>query len=117
MALKANYRKEPAKLQEGISRNIPTYVIKSNTYIQIDTVLREVFHMPLEVSEEDLAVSSVEDAIEEILGDKTGGLQSLELAPQSSFIRRLQHQIAENNSMVSESVGTEPNRRVRISRP
>lgn len=117
MALKANYRKEPAKLQEGISRNIPTYVIKSNTYIQIDTVLREVFHMPLEVSEEDLAVSSVEDAIEEILGDKTGGLQSLELAPQSSFIRRLQHQVAENNSMVSESVGTEPNRRVRISRP
>ncbi|MCW3062651.1 MAG: hypothetical protein JWQ02_4472, partial [Capsulimonas sp.] len=28
IALKANYRKEPAKLQEGISRNIPTYVIK-----------------------------------------------------------------------------------------
>ena len=56
IALKANYRKEPAKLQEGISRNIPTYVIKSNTYVQIETVLREIFRMPAEISEEDQAV-------------------------------------------------------------
>jgi len=29
----------------------------------------------------------------------------------------LQHQIAENYKMMSESIGQEPNRRVRISRP
>jgi hypothetical protein len=117
IALKANYRKEPAKLQDGISRNIPAYVIKSNTYVQIETVLREIFHMPLEVSEEDQAVQDVEEAVEEILSDTTGGLNSLELAPQNSFLRRLQHQVAENHNMASESIGAEPNRRVRISRP
>ena len=117
IALKANYRKEPAKLQEGITRNIPTYVIKSNTYVQIESVLREIFKMPQEISEEDVAISQAEEAIEEIMNDMTGGLNSLELAPQNSFMRRLQHQIAENYHMVSESIGQDPNRRVRISRP
>ncbi len=117
IALKANYRKEPAKLQEGITRNLPTYVIKSNTYIQIESVLREIFKMPQEISEEDIAISHAEEAIEEIMNDTSGGLNSLELAPQNSFLRRLQHQIAENYKMVSESIGQEPNRRVRISRP
>ena len=117
IALKANYRKEPAKLQEGITRNLPTYVIKSNTYIQIESVLREIFKMPQEISEEDVAISHAEEAIEEIMNDTSGGLNSLELAPQNSFLRRLQHQIAENYKMVSESIGQEPNRRVRISRP
>ena len=117
MALKANYRKEPAKLQEGITRNIPTYVIKSNTYIQIETVLREIFHLPSELTEEDVAVRAVEEAVEEIMNDETGGLKSLELAPASSFLRRLQHQVAEEHHMVSESIGSDPNRRVRISRP
>ena len=117
IALKANYRKEPAKLQEGITRNVPTYVIKSNTYIQIESVLREIFKMPQEISEEDVAISHAEEAIEEIMNDTSGGLNSLELAPQNSFLRRLQHQIAENYNMASESIGQEPNRRVRISRP
>ena len=117
IALKANYRKEPAKLQEGITRNLPTYVIKSNTYVQIESVLREIFRMPQEVSEEDIAVSQMEEAIEEITNDTSGGLNSLELPPQNSFLRRLQHQIAENYKMVSESIGQEPNRRVRVSRP
>ena len=117
IALKANYRKEPAKLQEGITRNLPTYVIKSNTYVQIESVLREIFRMPQEISEEDIAVSQMEEAIEEIMNDTSGGLNSLELAPQNSFLRRLQHQIAENYKMVSESIGQEPNRRVRVSRP
>lgn len=117
IALKANYRKEPAKLQEGINRNIATYVIKSNTYVQIETVLREIFRMPIELTEEDQAVQDVEEAVEEILNDTTGGLNSLELAPQNSFLRRLQHQVAENHKMISESIGAEPNRRVKISRP
>ena len=117
IALKANYRKEPSKLQEGITRNVPTYVIKSNTYVQIESVLREIFRMPQEISEEDVAISQAEEAIEEIMNDTSGGLNSLELPPQNSFLRRLQHQIAENYKMVSESIGAEPNRRVKVSRP
>jgi hypothetical protein len=116
IALKANYRKEPARLQESLNRNLPTHVIKSNTYVQIENVLREIFHMTAAVSEEDQAVQEAEEAVEEILNDTTGGLNSLELAPQNSYLRRLQHQVAEKYKMVSESVGVEPVRRVRISR-
>lgn len=117
IALKANYRKEPARLQEGLNRNLPTYVIKSNTYVQIENALREIFQMTAPLSEEDHAMQEAEEAVEEILNDTTGGLNSLELSPTNSYLRRLQHQVADKHNMVSESIGVEPTRRVRISRP
>ena len=38
----------------------------------------------------------------------------VELAPQNSYIRMLQHQLAERFSLKSQSTGKEPNRRVKI---
>jgi len=38
----------------------------------------------------------------------------VELSPQSAYIRRLQHLIAERNNLLSKSSGKDPNRRVRI---
>jgi hypothetical protein len=100
-----------------MNRNLPTYVIKSNTYIQIENVIREIFNIKMTVSEEEQALQEVEDAIEEINTDTTGGLNSVELSPQNSYMRRIQHQVAERHNMTSESVGIEPMRRVRISKP
>ena len=40
------------------------------------------------------------------------GLQTAELAPQRSYIRRLQHLLAERYSVASTSTGRDPNRRV-----
>jgi stage III sporulation protein SpoIIIAA len=117
IALKANYRKEPSKLQDGIERNLPNYVIKSNTYIQIESKLREIFQMTEPASEEDMAVQEAEEAVEEIMNEGSNGLNSIELAPQNAYLRRLQHQIAEKYRMISDSVGVEPTRRVRISKP
>jgi stage III sporulation protein SpoIIIAA len=116
IALKANYRKEPARLQEGLRQNIPTYVVKSNTYVQIENVLREVFHLSSPMSDEDSAIQEVEEAIEALLSEENTGLNSRELTSQNAYIRRLQHQIAEKHHLISESVGVEPNRRLRISR-
>jgi hypothetical protein len=117
ISLKANYRKEPTRIQDGIERNLKNYVIKSNTYIQIESVLREIFQMTVPASEEDLALQEAEDAVEEIMNESSNGLNSIELAPQNAYLRRLQHQIAEKYRMISDSVGVEPTRRVRISRP
>jgi len=72
IALKANYRKEPTRLQEGLNRNLPTYVIKSNTYIQIENVIREIFNMGAGASDEEQALQEVEEAIEEINSDVSG---------------------------------------------
>jgi predicted RNA-binding protein Jag len=44
------------------------------------------------------------------------GQESIELSPQSAYIRRLQHLVAERNGLFSQSTGKDPNRRVRISR-
>ena len=117
IALKANYRKEPARLQEGLDRNLPTYVIKSNTYIQIENVIREIFQMTVQLSDEDVALQEVEEGVEELMSEENAGLNSIELSAQNAFIRRLQHQVAEKHHLISESVGVEPNRRLRISKP
>lgn len=112
IALKAHYRKEPAKLQEVGTRQVPTYVVKSNTYAQIAGVMREIFNLD-GGNEEEMALREAEEAIERVL--EYGEPQ--ELAPQNSFLRRLQHQLIEKFSLASESVGTEPYRRVRIIKP
>ncbi|MCJ7605462.1 MAG: single-stranded DNA-binding protein, partial [Dehalococcoidales bacterium] len=57
------------------------------------------------------------DAIEEAeqaVGQVGGGEEAVELSPQSSYIRRLQHLIAERNELSSQSQGRDPNRRVKI---
>ncbi len=112
VALKAHYRKEPAKLQEIGSRQLPTYVVRSNTYAQIANVLREIFNLDVG-NEEEMALHVAEEAIERLL--ENGEPQ--ELPPATSFLRRLQHQLAEKYHLLSESIGTEPYRRVRIVKP
>jgi predicted RNA-binding protein Jag len=44
------------------------------------------------------------------------GEETIELSPQSAYIRRLQHLIAERHNLLSQSTGKDPNRRVRIYR-
>jgi len=36
----------------------------------------------------------------------------IELMPQTSYVRRMQHQLAEQHRVMSRSTGMEPNRRV-----
>ena len=111
MALKASYRKEPGKMREAASRHLPTYVIKSNTYAQIAGAVRDMFQMgALEEGDTDEALREAEEAIQRALD--TG--EAVELSPQNSYNRRLQHQLAEQHKLLSESVGVEPRRRVRI---
>ena len=52
--------------------------------------MREVFHLGPSNEEED-AITNAEEAIERLM--ETGEPQELE--PQSSFLRRLQHQLVE----------------------
>ena len=40
--------------------------------------------------------------------------RAVELGPQNAYVRRLQHQMAERNALMSRSRGSEPNRRVEL---
>ena len=42
------------------------------------------------------------------------GEEAVELSPQSAYIRRLQHLIAQRSNLASHSLGKDPERRVRI---
>jgi hypothetical protein len=58
------------------------------------------------------ALEETEDAI----GAVIGGMHSIVLAPQTKYVRRLQHQLADRYNIGSRSKGKEPNRRVELYR-
>jgi len=111
IALKAQCRREPSQIRDAIGQNKPTFLVRSNTQIQIESVLREMF-AGHDRADEDQALREAKDAIERVaeLGEP------VELMPQNAYLRRLQHQMAEQADLVSSSVGAEPRRRVRIAR-
>ena len=115
IALKATYKREPGKMREASQRRLPVSVVRSNTYAQIANSVREIFGMKPDVIEEtedelDEGLNEVQDAVELV---KRNG-EAIELAPANSYTRRLQHQIVERHQLTSESVGVDPQRRVRI---
>lgn len=113
VALKATYKREPGKMREAGQRRLPVYVVKSNTYAQIAGCVREIFHLrPLETdgADEGDALQEAQAGIDAVKETN----EAVELAPANSYTRRLQHQLIERFQLSSESVGVEPQRRVRI---
>jgi stage III sporulation protein SpoIIIAA len=111
IALKATYRRDTNRMRENLGTNLPTFVVRSNTYAQLAGVLKEMFHVD-EQGDEALAVKEAEEGIEKVLQSS----DSIELLPQTAYLRKLQHQLAQQYSLFSESIGTEPYRRVCISK-
>ncbi|MCK4368556.1 MAG: AAA family ATPase [Dehalococcoidales bacterium] len=109
---KSYYRRKPQKVKDAEVANLPIYVLKSNTPAQIRQLLEAI--SPAEgTGKADRfkgALGEAEEAAEQV----KGGQEAVELSPQSAYIRRLQHLIAERNSLSSQSTGKDPNRRVRI---
>ncbi len=107
------YRRKPQKVKDAEAANLPIYVLKSNTPLQIRQMLLSIF--PLAGSGRrdsfQVALAEAEAAVEQV---KNGDEGEVELSPQSAYIRRLQHLIAERNEISSSSAGRDPNRRVRI---
>ncbi len=128
LTLKNYYRRRPQPVADAETRGKPIYVLRSNTSGQIEQVLSSYFHLPErpaatdEEEDEDqaapaddeviAAMQEAEDAIHQVM-DRA---HAVELAPQSAYIRRLQHQLAERYNLESRSRGREPNRRVQIYR-
>jgi predicted RNA-binding protein Jag len=112
--LKAHSRRQEGRMRELLAANIPTHIVKSNTYTQIVSTLRDIFPMRHQRPSEELkAIQEAEEGVCRILA----GDASAELHPQRRYIRRLQHTLAAKYGLHSESWGTEPQRRVRIFRP
>lgn len=110
MTSKAYYRKKPLLLREAEERGVPVYVLRSNTVGQMQQGLSSMCQIPASDNPVDQAIREAETAINRVLSEG----EPVELSPQSAYIRRLQHQLAEKHNLSSASDGREPYRRVKI---
>ena len=100
-------------ITEAEQTGIPVYVLRTNTVVQIESALADVFGLEVRPDPFDLAMREAQSAIDEIL---RGSRSMVELRPQNSFVRRAQHELARSAKLQSLSSGEEPRRRVRIYR-
>ena len=113
LILKSQEKRQPGSIREAEARGTPRYVLKSNTTTQMENFLRSLFPSEIEdVMNEDEAagISEAQTAVEAIGAHG----RPVELLPQNSRVRRLQHLLAEQSGLRSMSIGREPNRRVII---
>ncbi len=114
MTIKNYYRQQPAPILDAERRNIPIYILRSNTVTQMEQCLVDIFHIPsnpMDAFEE--AMRETQEGIQRVIN---GGADDIELTPQAAGIRSQQHQLVRAANLISHSYGREPFRRVRIFR-
>jgi stage III sporulation protein SpoIIIAA len=119
-----SYAKGSAKIMAlAEDRQVPVYVVKSNTIPQIQKTLREVMHLDSAgngnygnghghdgASEEEVALDEARAAIEQVAINN----QPVDLAPREAAIRRQQEQLIVEHHLRAEALGIEPSRRLRV---
>lgn len=111
MTLRNYYRRRPQPISDAERQGVPVHVLRSNTVSQMESCLADLFG--LDIAEMDplaLAMRETEEAIRKVLS----GQKTVDLTPQNSYIRRLQHEMARQANLVSHSYGKDPQRHVRL---
>jgi len=103
------FRRKPQKLRDAEMQGIPIYAIRGNSLQQLRHCLESIYTGP-----RDEVVDSALDEARQAIDEVKNGKKEVELSPQNSFIRRLQHILAERHDVTSSSSGREPGRRVKI---
>jgi len=112
LTTKTHYRNRGESLHYAQEKGLPIYVLRKNTQMQMEQFLKSLSAGWGGDGRARLgdAMEETEEAVMQVI---EGG-PSVELTPQSSYIRRLQHQLAERYNLGSASMGREPQRRVVI---
>ena len=95
---------------------IQIFYVKTNSMAQIQKVIKDALDIA-ELNEKqsfyditEKALDEAKSAIEKVLA----GATDVELTPQSTHIRKLQHELVEQHNLESKSVGEGENRHLRI---
>lgn len=115
VTLRSYYRKRQRPVIDAEHRGMPVYVLRANTVNQMQQFLGDLFNLssePIEEPKGEPGLDETQAAINAVLN----GERWVELPPATSYVRRLQHQMARQANLTSHSYGKEPNRRVRIFR-
>lgn len=98
-----------AQLLDG--KNAQIHVLKQNTKSQIISFLKYYFQLsesPEQTEEE--SVFEIQDICKQVINHK----KVMDAAPRNEYYRRIQHQEVTKFQLNSQSIGIEPNRRVRV---
>ena len=109
------HRRGTQALKTAEKMGKPVFVLRRNTVNQIEQFVRAIVR-----ESEGRSVSDADRSLAVLEAEKAAlragkGESDIELRPQNSHIRRLQHQVATEYGLGSSSVGREPKRRVVIS--
>ncbi len=109
---KAFYRRKPQAVRDAELVGIPVYVLKNNTIGEMKQFLESLSPNRRRSDDMGVALEEAERAISEVMN----GRESVQLSPRSSYVRRLQHLMAERSNLASRSTGRDPARGVEIFR-
>jgi len=125
LTTKTHYRRGSQLVRTAESTGTPVYVLRKNTMPQVQEFLHTISKewrdngMGSGGAGEDYkatleqAMQEAEDAAQRVLS----GEFSIQLAPQRSYVRRLQHMLGQRYNLASTSKGREPARAVLFYKP
>ena len=125
LTTKTHYRRGSQLVRTAESTGTPVYVLRKNTMPQVQEFLHTISKewrdngMGPRAGGEDYkatleqAMQEAEDAAQRVLS----GEFSIKLAPQRSYVRRLQHMLAQRYNLASTSKGRDPARAVLLYKP
>jgi len=112
LTLKSYYRRRPRAIVDAERRNVPVFVLRANTVSQMETFVIDWFSLDVKTDPTERALDDARQGIRKVLS----GSNQIDLAPQPSNLRRMQHELAQRHNLPSRSYGKDPRRRVRIYR-
>ncbi len=116
-----NFAKGGAKiLSTAKEYRVQIFYVKTNSMAQIQKVLKDA----LDIQPGDVeSLTGYTDETEKALDEAKAGIKKIldgaemvDLEPQTSHIRKLQHELIEQYNLQGKSIGEEPNRHLRIER-
>lgn len=108
LTTKTHYRRGSQLVKAAENAGKPIYVLRKNTLPQVQQFLRAVTKGLDDGGHVQTALQEAHEAAQRVLN----GSKSAELVPQSAYVRRLQHLLADRYHLGSISSGRDPNRHV-----
>jgi stage III sporulation protein SpoIIIAA len=108
LTLKTQEKRQPRTLQDLAEEGLEVSVLRSNTVSQMKAFLQQAFGLEDQESAEEEALHEAEQAVDRVMSFG----KAVELSPQNSHVRRLQHLVVEQHGLGSQSRGEVPWRRV-----
>ena len=118
ITLKSYYRRRQKAILDAEEHSIPIYVLRSNSIMQIEQVLVEIFnlHSFSEQANRSLNPETIHSQTQAAIEAVRNGQRWVDLPPAVPSVRRLQHEMVRQSDLISHSYGKEPGRHVRIFR-